>query len=129
MGVSQKVRKSGHVTYLEKAKSMGDILIVAVNSDSSVKKLKGSKRPINSLNKRLLVLSALGMVDFVVPFSQDTPIELIKAITPNILVKGGDYKAKDIIGYNHVIKHNGSVKVINFVEGCSTTNILSHLLF
>lgn len=118
---------AGHVIYLEQAKALGNILIVAVNDDNSVKKLKGKDRPINLLNKRMLVLAALEMIDFIVPFSEDTPIKLIQSISPNVLVKGGDYKPRDIVGYSHVTKNGGSVKIIKYVGGFSTTNILKKI--
>lgn len=115
---------AGHVSYLEKAKALGQRLIVAINDDNSVKRLKGSARPINPLDRRMSVLAALTSVDWVVPFSGDTPWDLINKIVPDVLVKGGDYKAEDIVGYDIVTQNGGEVKVLNFVEGCSTTNII-----
>jgi D-beta-D-heptose 7-phosphate kinase/D-beta-D-heptose 1-phosphate adenosyltransferase len=114
----------GHVTYLEEAKRYGDKLIVGINTDSSVKRLKGHLRPINSLNSRVKVLKALSSVDFVVSFSQDTPIELIKEITPDVLVKGGDYIPKEIVGGDYVEKNGGKVLTIGFVEGFSTSKLI-----
>lgn len=116
---------AGHITYLEQAKSLGQRLIVAVNDDASVAKLKGPNRPINSLKQRMLVLSALRAVDWVVSFSEDTPERLIKRITPDVLVKGGDYQAEQIAGAKHVIDSGGEVKVLSFVEGFSTSNLIN----
>lgn len=114
----------GHVTYLEEAKRSGDKLIVGINSDSSVKSLKGHLRPINPIKSRIKVLKALSSVDFVVSFSEDTPIELIKKITPDVLVKGGDYTASEIVGSDHVKKYGGKVLTIPFVEGFSTSKLI-----
>lgn len=114
----------GHVTYLEEAKKYGDKLIVGINTDASVKRLKGDLRPINPLDSRVKVLKALSSVDLVVSFSDDTPIELIKKITPNVLVKGGDYISKEIIGGDHVEKNGGKVLTIDFVEGFSTSKLI-----
>lgn len=110
----------GHVKYLEIAKSFGDILIVGLNSDASVKRLKGENRPINSLEDRAYTLSALESVSFVVPFEEDTPFELICAIKPDVLTKGSDYKNKVIIG-SDIVKE---VRLVNFIEGKSTTHII-----
>ncbi len=111
---------SGHVKYLEEAKSYGDILIVGLNSDSSVKKLKGKSRPINALEDRAVVLAALESVDFVVEFGDDTPYELIKAFKPDILVKGGDYEGKEVVGSDIV----NVTRLVEFVDGKSTTKII-----
>lgn len=110
----------GHVKYLEVAKSFGDILIVGLNSDESVKRLKGKTRPINTLSDRAYVLGGLESVNFVVEFEEDTPYELIKAIKPDILVKGGDYKGKEVIG-SDLVKE---VRLVDFVDGKSTTSII-----
>ncbi|EGR2434127.1 bifunctional D-glycero-beta-D-manno-heptose-7-phosphate kinase/D-glycero-beta-D-manno-heptose 1-phosphate adenylyltransferase HldE [Vibrio cholerae] len=115
---------AGHVSYLNHAAELGDRLIVAVNTDESVKRLKGPGRPVNSTDRRMAVLAGLGAVDWVVPFSEDTPQRLIAAILPNLLVKGGDYKPEDIAGGKEVIAAGGEVKVLNFEEGCSTTEII-----
>ncbi|MES2663101.1 MAG: bifunctional D-glycero-beta-D-manno-heptose-7-phosphate kinase/D-glycero-beta-D-manno-heptose 1-phosphate adenylyltransferase HldE [Pseudomonadota bacterium] len=112
---------AGHVHYLDQAQSLGDVLIVAVNSDESVQRLKGLTRPINSLQNRMTVLSGLRAVDWVTSFSNDTPKELIELLTPNILVKGGDYQEENIVGTEWVKSHGGKVKTIPFVDGCSTT--------
>ena len=110
----------GHVKYLEKAKKLGDILIVGINSDNSVKKLKGDKRPINNLYDRSCVLASLNSVDFVIPFEEETPIKLIEAIVPDILVKGGDYKGKQVIGED-IVKE---LVLIDFIEGKSTSKTI-----
>jgi rfaE bifunctional protein nucleotidyltransferase chain/domain len=114
----------GHVEYLAKSKDLGDILIIGLNSDKSVKKLKGESRPINNQNSRSLLLSSLLFVDAVICFDEDTPLNLIEIIKPDILVKGGDYKKEDIIGYDFVIEIGGEVKIIDLIEGYSTTNII-----
>jgi D-beta-D-heptose 7-phosphate kinase / D-beta-D-heptose 1-phosphate adenosyltransferase len=118
---------SGHVTYLEKAKALGQRLIVAVNDDASVSRLKGKGRPLNKVQGRMLVLAALGAVDWVVPFSEDTPERLIKLISPDILVKGGDYKVNEIAGSDHVLSSGGEVIIIPLEEGFSTTAILEKM--
>ena len=110
----------GHVEYLVKAKKLGDVLIVGLNSDLSISKIKGPKRPINNQKDRAIVLAALEAVDYVVMFSEDTPYELIKAIKPDVLAKGGDWKPKDIVG-NDIAKKTVSIP---FVKGYSTTGLL-----
>ena len=116
---------AGHVAYLEQAKKLGHRLILAVNDDASVKRLKGEERPVNSLAQRMTVLAALESVDWVVPFSEDTPERLICKIKPNVLVKGGDYRPEEIAGGPCVKDAGGEVIVLNFVDGCSTTNIIN----
>jgi len=116
---------AGHVTYLEEARRLGDRLIVAVNDDASVKRLKGESRPVNRLADRMKVLAALSCVDWVTPFSEDTPERLICKLLPDVLVKGGDYAAKDVAGYGCVTKNGGEVKILPFVEGLSTTNVIN----
>ncbi|PAF53911.1 bifunctional heptose 7-phosphate kinase/heptose 1-phosphate adenyltransferase [Helicobacter sp. 13S00482-2] len=111
----------GHISYLQKAKKMGDILIVGLNSDASVKKLKGKNRPINTQDDRAYVLSALECVDFVIIFDEDTPENLVSLISPDVLVKGKDYEGKEIAG----TKYAKETKLIDFVDGKSTTNILN----
>ena len=118
---------AGHVSYLANARKLGDRLVVAVNSDASVKQLKGSSRPINPLMQRMIVLGALDSVDWVVPFEEETPQRLIASILPDVLVKGGDYKPEDIAGGKEVIEAGGEVKVLNFEDGCSTTNIIDRI--
>ncbi|MCP5325309.1 MAG: bifunctional D-glycero-beta-D-manno-heptose-7-phosphate kinase/D-glycero-beta-D-manno-heptose 1-phosphate adenylyltransferase HldE [Oceanospirillaceae bacterium] len=115
----------GHVSYLRNAKKLGDRLIVAVNSDASVSRLKGPERPINPLNHRMDVLAGLESVDWVVPFSEDTPQRLISKLLPDVLVKGGDYKAEDVAGGKEVVANGGEVKILNFEDGCSTSNIIN----
>ena len=115
---------AGHVEYLEKAKALGDKLIVGINSDSSVSKLKGKNRPINKLFHRAKVLSSLRCVDKVIMFDENTPLKLIKTLQPDLLVKGGDYKVKDIVGYKEVTGYGGSVVTIPLVKGLSTTKTL-----
>jgi len=113
----------GHVKYLEVAKSFGDMLIVGLNSDDSIKRLKGQNRPINSLEDRAYVLSSLESVSFVVPFEEDTPFELISAIRPDILVKGADYEGKEVVG-SSIAKE---VRLVEFVEGKSTTKLIERI--
>ncbi len=114
----------GHVTYLQQAKKLGERLILAVNDDASVKRLKGSSRPINNVNQRMAVLAALECVDWVVPFAEDTPEQLICELGPDILVKGGDYRIEDIAGGQCVMARGGEVKVLDYVDGHSTTDII-----
>ncbi|MEG0278258.1 MAG: bifunctional D-glycero-beta-D-manno-heptose-7-phosphate kinase/D-glycero-beta-D-manno-heptose 1-phosphate adenylyltransferase HldE [Morganella sp. (in: enterobacteria)] len=116
---------AGHVSYLANARKLGDRLIVAVNSDASTKRLKGESRPVNPLDQRMIVLGALGAVDWVVPFEEDTPQRLIAAVLPDILVKGGDYRPEEIAGSEEVWAAGGEVKVLNFEDGISTTNIIN----
>jgi len=118
----------GHVSYMQKARAMGDRLIIAVNDDDSVKELKGPERPINTLDRRMALLSALECVDWVVPFSEETPERLICKVLPDVLVKGGDYKPEDIAGGDCVKKNGGEVNVIEFIEGHSTTDIIKNIL-
>ncbi|MBP1672495.1 MAG: rfaE bifunctional protein [Bacteroidetes bacterium] len=117
----------GHVQYLAQAKSLGDLLIIGINSDHSVKRLKGEDRPINPENARALVLAALQFVDYVVLFEEDTPYNLIAQIVPDFLVKGGDYQIKDIVGADVVQNHGGQVITIPFVEGYSSSNIIKKM--
>lgn len=119
---------AGHVGYLEEARKQGDRLIVAVNSDDSIRRLKGSGRPINPLDRRMAVLAGLESVDWVLPFSEDTPERLLRRIKPDVLVKGGDYREDQVVG-NQIIKtYNGSVKVLSFYDNCSTTSIVNKIL-
>ncbi len=121
------VLHAGHVSYLEEAKSLGDRLIVAVNDDDSVRRLKGESRPINALEDRLLVLAGLAAVDWVVPFSDDTPAALIAAVLPDVLVKGGDYKPDEIAGAKEVLANGGEVRVLAFRDGHSSSRIIDKL--
>jgi len=116
---------AGHVAYLEQAKRLGDRLIVAVNDDASVSQLKGSGRPVNNLEKRMAVLAGLSAVDWIVPFSEATPERLIKSILPDIWAKGGDYQLKDLPEAKIVKAYGGQVKLIDMVEGCSTSRVIS----
>ena len=121
------VLHAGHVAYLEEAKSLGDRLVVAVNDDDSVRRLKGRTRPVNALEDRMLVLAGLAAVDWVVPFSEDTPARLIKAVLPDVLVKGGDYKPEEIVGAREVLENGGEVRVLAFREGHSSSRIIDRL--
>lgn len=115
----------GHVRYLEEAKSKGDILILAVNGDSSIKSLKGHNRPINCLEYRLEVLAGLSSVDHLISFNEDTPENLLKIIKPDILVKGGDYtKSNQVVGKDIVESYGGSVCLLGQVKGISTSSII-----
>jgi D-beta-D-heptose 7-phosphate kinase/D-beta-D-heptose 1-phosphate adenosyltransferase len=117
----------GHVSYLSEAATLGDVLIVAVNNDASVSRLKGDDRPVNNLDARMSVLAGLRSVSYVVPFSEDTPARLIEAVTPDVLVKGGDYDVSQIAGHEHVIAEGGKVVILDFVEGHSTTATIARI--
>lgn len=117
----------GHVCYLADAKELGDKLVVGLNSDASVRRLKGETRPINGQKERATLLAALNFIDAVVVFDEDTPENLIKNIRPDFLVKGGDYTFETIVGADFVSSYGGSVKTIPLVENFSTTNILKRL--
>lgn len=114
----------GHIRYLEAAKRFGDILIVAVNSDSSVRRLKGENRPINNQRDRTLVLASLECVDYITVFDDLTPYRLIKNLRPDYLIKGGDWREEDIVGKNIVESYGGEVKTIPFLKTYSTTNLI-----
>ena len=116
---------AGHVAYLEQAKALGDRLCVAVNSDASVKQLKGESRPINALKERMAVLAALACVDWVVDFTEETPERLYCKLLPDVIVKGGDYSAEQVVGGDCVIKAGGEVKILQFVDGQSTTAMIN----
>lgn len=118
---------AGHINYLTQAKKLGDRLIIALNDDGSVKRLKGESRPINNLQNRMTVLNALACVDWVVAFSEDTPEQLITLLKPDVLVKGGDYHEEDIAGAKQVKNAGGEVVILPFVEGCSTTSMLEKM--
>jgi D-beta-D-heptose 7-phosphate kinase/D-beta-D-heptose 1-phosphate adenosyltransferase len=115
---------AGHVSYLEEARSCGDRLVVAVNDDDSVRRLKGPARPITGLADRMAILAGLASVDWVVPFAEDTPAALIAKVLPNVLVKGGDYRAEDIAGGDAVRKNGGEVRVLSFKPGRSTSALI-----
>ncbi|HZV69639.1 MAG TPA: D-glycero-beta-D-manno-heptose 1-phosphate adenylyltransferase [Saprospiraceae bacterium] len=119
---------AGHIKYLESAAQLGDHLIIAVNSDESVRKLKGESRPINILSSRLYLLGSLSCVDAVFPFTEETPLEVIKIVKPDVLVKGGDYKPENMVGAKEVLSWGGFVEVIPYVDGFSTTNLESKIL-
>jgi len=117
----------GHVDYLSKAKDLASKLVLGLNTDASVRRLKGKGRPIVDEQSRAILLAALQFIDLVVLFDEDTPYELIKALQPDILVKGSDYKAEDIVGYDIVMAKGGKVETIDFVEGFSTTTIVERI--
>lgn len=117
----------GHITYLAKARQLGEILVVGLNSDDSVRRLKGPERPVNDEVARAQVLAALEIVDYVVLFEEDTPYNIIVKVKPDLLVKGGDYKIENIVGADFVQQRGGQVLTIPFVDGFSTTSIIDHL--
>ena len=119
---------AGHVDYLKKAKQLGDVLIIGLNSDSSIKSIKGEKRPINNQDDRAAILSAFYFVDYVVIFEQDTPYELINVVKPDILVKGSDWRNKTIVGSDIVDNTGGRVVLIEYLEGKSTTATIEKIL-
>jgi len=114
----------GHASYLQEAKNKGHVLIVGLNSDSSVRIIKGKKRPIVKEDHRAYVLASLECVDYVVLFNEETPINLIKALKPDVLVKGADWKGKEVVGADIVKENGGSIKLIKYIPGCSTTNLI-----
>lgn len=118
----------GHVDYLNKAAELGTKLIVAVNSDQSVSKIKGPSRPIQDEISRTELLASMGCVDAVVLFDEPTPYELINAIIPDVLVKGSDYKAEDIVGYDIVTSYGGTVQTLDFIDGYSSSAIIQKIL-
>ena len=115
----------GHLTYLEEARSLGDVLIVGLNSDLSVRKLKGKHRPINNQEFRARMLLGLKPVSAVVIFDEDTPMKLISIVKPHVHVKGGDYKPKDLPEYDIILKYGGEIKCLSFLKGYSTTAIIN----
>tara|TARA_B100001996_G_scaffold161747_1_gene123326 strand:- start:165 stop:635 length:471 start_codon:yes stop_codon:yes gene_type:complete len=118
----------GHIDLLSKAKSKGDKLIVGINSDRSVKQLKGNDRPIQNFDDRLIVLDAINSVDMVVGFDEDTPERIIKELLPNVLVKGGDYSINSIVGADIVISHGGTVEIIDLIPGKSTSSLIDQII-
>ena len=114
----------GHLDYLEKAKALGDKLIVGLNSDDSIKLLKGDARPINNWADRAWALAALHFIDYVVFFNEPTPLKLIEILTPDVLVKGADYQPEQVVGKQWVELHGGKLQLISFVEGYSTTKLI-----
>lgn len=117
----------GHIQLLSECSSFADILIVGINSDASVKRIKGPERPINNEEARIMTLASLQMVDYVILFDEDTPIELIKIIHPDILLKGGDWPKDKIVGSDFVKSYNGTVKVLPFIKGFSTSETLKKI--
>lgn len=118
----------GHIQYLDQAKALGDVFIMAVNDDDSVSRLKGPQRPIHSLSHRMHVLAGLASIDWVVSFSEDTPQRLISAVLPDVLCKGGDYQVSDVAGAAEVLANGGEVKILPFLDGCSTTQTIEKIL-
>ena len=119
---------SGHINLLSNSKSKGDKLIVGLNSDRSVKKLKGDDRPIQNFDDRAIILDAINSVDMVVGFDDDTPDKIIKELLPNILVKGGDYSIDNVVGADTVISHGGSVEIIDLIPDKSTSSLIDQIL-
>ena len=118
----------GHIKYLDEARKSSDFLFIGLNDDSSVKKLKGKDRPINNVKDRIEMLRRATFDDaFIIKFNESTPLKLIKKIKPDVLIKGGDYKINEIVGSDFVKKHNGKVKTIPFVKGCSSSNIIKKI--
>lgn len=118
----------GHVKYLEDAKRKGDILVVAINSDASIRKIKGKKRPVVSQKDRLSLIAALESVDYVVLFNEETPLKLIKELKPDVLVKGADWDKKQIVGTNFVSSYGGKASTIKLIKGRSTTNLIKKIV-
>jgi rfaE bifunctional protein nucleotidyltransferase chain/domain len=117
----------GHITYLSKAADLGDKLIIGLNSDTSVKRIKGEDRPVNDQNSRAALLASFFFVDAVVVFEEDTPLNLITGLMPDILIKGADYSVENIVGAKEIIANGGEVKTISFVEGYSSTSIIQKI--
>ncbi len=118
---------AGHVAYLRQARAQGDLLVVGVNSDQSIRRIKGEGRPVNQEADRLLVLSELQSVDYVIVFNEDTPMKLLRAIRPQVLVKGGDYTKDKVVGADFVESYGGAVRVVDMIQGRSTTNIIQRV--
>lgn len=118
----------GHIAYLEEAAALGDYLVVGVNSDRSVKQLKGPTRPIKDEETRLKIVAALQPVAAAILFDQDTPLQLIQQLSPDVLVKGGDYRVEDIVGYDEVINSGGTVKQLSFLPGHSSSAIIDKII-
>lgn len=118
---------AGHVAYLQRARQLGDYLVIGVNSDESVRQLKGETRPVNGLEQRMILLAALGCVDWVVPFVEETPDRLYSKVLPTILVKGGDYTPEEVVGGEDVIANGGEVVILDFLDGLSTSNIIKKI--
>jgi rfaE bifunctional protein nucleotidyltransferase chain/domain len=118
---------AGHIAYLSEAAALGNKLVIGLNNDSSVKNIKGSERPINDEKTRSLLLAAMYFIDAVVLFNEDTPLEVIKVILPDVLVKGGDYAIENIVGAKETIANGGSVEVLSFLPGYSSTSIIDKI--
>jgi D-beta-D-heptose 7-phosphate kinase / D-beta-D-heptose 1-phosphate adenosyltransferase len=118
----------GHVKYLQKARALGDLLIVGLNSDASVRRLKGERRPLIEESERAHILAALDCIDYVILFDEDTPLRLIEALVPAVLVKGGDYKVEEVVGRELVEASGGRVELVQFVDGRSTSRIIEKIL-
>ncbi|MEJ2699599.1 MAG: D-glycero-beta-D-manno-heptose 1-phosphate adenylyltransferase, partial [Desulfuromonadales bacterium] len=118
----------GHVKYLQKARGLGDLLVLGLNSDDSIRRLKGAHRPLIGQEERAHILAALKCIDYVVIFEEETPLELIRTLRPDILVKGGDYAPEEVVGKEVVESYGGRVELIQFVDGKSTTNIINKIL-
>jgi rfaE bifunctional protein nucleotidyltransferase chain/domain len=118
----------GHIDYLSKARALGDILIIGLNTDNSVRRLKGSSRPVNDENARAYILASFNFADAIVLFDEDTPYELIKRVQPDILVKGSDYAPDEIVGADIVKNRGGRIETIDFLEGYSTSSIIEKLI-
>ena len=118
----------GHVKYLEDAKKEADILVVAVNTDNSVKRLKGVKRPLRALRDRMKILSGLSSVDYVVSFDEDTPLKIIKYLKPDMLIKGADYRVNDIVRKDIVKSYGGTVRQVNYLKGRSVTSLIDKII-
>ncbi len=118
----------GHIDYLQKARALGDVLVIGLNDDASVRGLKGENRPVNCTEDRACMLTALRCVDMVVPFSEPTPLNLIKALKPDVLVKGGDYREENIVGAREVRDNGGEVVVMPFIEGFSSSALIQRIV-
>jgi rfaE bifunctional protein nucleotidyltransferase chain/domain len=118
----------GHIRYLQEARAQGDLLIVALNSDASVRRLKGPERPVQTEVDRAEIMAALGCVDYVTVFDEDTPLQIIQRLSPDVLVKGGDWPIDKIVGHEHVLARGGQVKSLNFQPGRSTSGIIKKIL-
>jgi rfaE bifunctional protein nucleotidyltransferase chain/domain len=118
----------GHIEYLAKASVLADVMILGLNTDASVSKLKGIHRPLQDQSARTLLMASLQFVDYVILFDEETPLELITVVQPDVLVKGNDYKAEDVVGYDVVIKKGGTVQTIELTEGYSTTKIVEKII-
>ncbi len=117
----------GHVEYLAQARDLADVFILGLNTDASVRRLKGAQRPLQDEMARAVLMAGFSFIDYVVLFDEDTPYELISEIIPDVLVKGNDYKLEDVVGYDVVTQNGGAVKTIPLVEGYSTTNIVEKI--